>query len=457
MIKKILFLFVFLFLFQGIHALSFTDNFNGYTANFLDVDDTNTSIQWTPTFDVVSIANDTNRPHFGTRNLKAKVIVGTVPDENRASVQRLNLVPHIDISGFRASGKMFNWMYIDGNCAQINSVSMRTGYADSNYDAFYNFSQFGEAYYCGWQLMTYDLNNVGTIVGTQVDTNVGYIETSTNYGGGPPVSDHNFVINRFWIEKSTGTTDGVWQQLQSGIIPYGWSKPILKSASDYAFAIAPTDRIGFNKQAFVFAPGLANANGELYTNITLTVNLKQVDSNMGTKFIYDYVDLNNYSSIYVQNTNGNTATVGRETYVSGARTFDENTVTYVTGVFHPIGITLTGTALTVDFNGIRSLTATAGTRKSGSLGVDSNSGQTNIDDYSIILVSDATTISPSGAALLASPAWNIIPNLLLPILLLLLMAGLVYGGVKTGDPKMVLLGIILIYLIYTMLNALFFN
>lgn len=410
MMKKKLIIIFFLIFLNTAHALTFTDNFSSYNnyykilsttcdisvlhADNINLNDTNT----------VNI--DTNKPKFGSCGVHLNTI-NYIRDVNYADV--LYDINGIDLSDYNASGRAYYWAKIqDGNIAMQRQFSFRIGTDTSQYNSFYNTDGYpwNEPFYQGYNLVQFDLNQGGTQsgghggTGWQDWTNEGFVETRTSYGYDGHPGDFNMTFNQLWFEKSTGATNGNWVPMYQGatLRPWGWARPNPEAGGIYSLLIAPTDRPAFGRNARIFYTQLNPPTiWSRDYNVTLNVDFKQVDANMTTAFIIDHNTVNNYNKVFVKNTGAGDANVGIESVVAGVRHYHDVNVAFSINEYHHLKFVTDNNNVSVFLDGIDVLDSNFDNRLIGQTAIDSNQGQTNIENYSIELTlgGQPTTTSSS--------------------------------------------------------------
>lgn len=365
-------------------SIVFTDNFNTYTSNYLVIDPTTDHSNWTLNFDANSISLDTS--YLKDSNSAFKVVSKALQsDNNRTSIQTFH--PPIDIHDYNAAGRAYYWVKVDGNASNIYRADIRMGDDQQHYNSWFNTAPWGGPIIPGYNLIRFDLNasilTPGFPSTFYQDT---FLEVSLHTGknNGTP-ADYNYTLNKIWVEKSPNAFNNRWAMIEIHGNPRGWALPV-KEGTRYAMNLASTDDSTLDKHARVSIPELSGSAVNIADyNLHLSADIKQMDTNRGTRVFFDYVDSTNYSGVYIEDINITRRAIGIEQIIGGVRQFNQTEMDLAYGSYNTLRFDLVGTGVSVYVDNVLIHTGNIASRIDGSIGIDSQGGRTLIKNVRLVL------------------------------------------------------------------------
>lgn len=422
-------------------AISFTDNFSGYENYYKVIDYTSAT--------GVTIGNDANAAESRgilTDGNNSFTIPVDVSKNAANSAQAIKLgIPKVNLSDYNSNGRLY-FHFIPDNVATISRVDIRLGHSTGNYYEYRVNTPWDQSIYLGEQIMEYDLNAADATVGTPNLADVNYYQITVNYGAGQ--TDFNFTINKIWVEKPgqslNGGTNNVWQVLNVSGTPDGWAIPFNYTNEGFGLSVMDNNDSSLGSHGRVFIPQFDYL--DLSTrNITIQSDINQVDTNWGTRILFDAVNFSpgdNFSSCFIADITSTSRRIGVEQWVNGTRSFTQKTYTMNYGDYNTLTCVITGDIATVYVDGQIAASQEV-IRKDGRIGIESFGGRTHIQNFSLSIedkVGDSSNLYGMGL------------NILMPLLIVLVL-------VKTkedGETQNFSLAIQLA-LVWVVLQALFFG
>lgn len=442
-------------------SATFTDDFSGYENQYLILSDMNVTTKWLSAFDGNTFTQDTNRANTMVRDYTIKVKCNVaLSGSNACGMQTTGQQPHFDLTDWNtADSKIWIAVRVDSNSNFSNfEIQLGTSFATSW--TFRNTNPNNTGLTAGWNTVSFDLNSPVSTSGSPNIADVNYILFREVYGA--PQADYNMYVNGIWLQKPPNEFNNVWQNLQipfAGIyVPQGYSLPFNSPTQGFGMSMANNGKESFGYHGRIFLPTYYGLDLREY-NKSFQFDLNQVDINVLSRVILEAENFSpgdSFSGCYIKVLGETSREVGVEEWEAGVQTTVSKNITMNFGDYNTVLCRIVDNNLSLFINGNIQASNGLVERKIGYIGLEVFGGRQNIKNVSITLLNTDTT-SASGLSLLAKPEWLAIRDFFLPLILFLLMLGMIYGGITTGAPQLALLGIILVYIIYILLTALFFS
>lgn len=443
--KKIFILLIFLSLFSSVNALSFVDNFSSYSNYYTVLTDTNLSTGWT-------IASDANAPVvaaplIGRASVKVPVDVSLNADNN-AGISRV-LDQNFNLTDYNSLGRIYTMISLDSNTT-FSNVILRMGQSSSKYFQWTNSSPYGDTFYLGKNLVEFDFNSSVVKVGSPTVTDINYVQLVFSYSAGQ--GDFNVWVDRVWLEKSGNAFNGTWDVLIAGNHPDGWAIPFSYPEGN-GLSLTDINKTSLGNHGRVFVPQFDSINLGSY-DIDWTIDLNQVDTNWGTRMLFDFVDGDDFSACYVFDATSTSRRVGIEQWVNNTRTFDQATLTMRYGDYNSIRCSVSNNTTSVYVNGILIVSGSFFDRMDGRIGLESFGGISHIKNSSMTLTVPATYHYNTTTNTIAD---NMLPLFGMIILFLMIIIGFIMAirGEFSTQNLLFLIGLMLTVIGLLILSIIF--
>lgn len=442
-----------------VHALTFTDDFSGYDS-FYKI------ISYTNAVNASNITFDANAPVFdgkladGNDSFTVPIDVSKNGSNSGFAGETNSTQPIIDITDFNALGKIKTWFFWTDtnfpNLAQMSFAQIRIGNGPTSFWE-YRLGNFGSTNgSVGKQLISVDLNSPTSTTGLPHLNDINWYQIGITYGAN--AQDFNFTANKLWVEKSPNAFNGVWKMVTNGALNQGGALPFNWTIEGRGMSLIDSNQASLRNRADIIVPAFDSLDTSK-SQISLQADINQVDTNQGTRLLFDFVDMNNFSSCYIFDVTSTQRSIGFEKVTNGVRLNAEVSTSFSYNSKHTLQCVAsgpTGTSMKTFLDGTLMIFGDIGSRVDGSIGIESFGGRSQIQNVNFT-VNPIDTTSSTGQMLLAQPSWSVTRNLLLPLLFILIWIPLLYGGINSGNMKFVLLSTVLLFVAYTFLQALFFN
>lgn len=434
---------------------TFTDSFNSYANNYLILSDTNYPSGW-------SLANDANTPTTVKGNISnfAQFTPIDVSKQagNTGGISR-NLDQNFNLSDWNTSNsRMYMFLSIDNNANMIRA-EIRLGRNSANYFEYRNNSPFGQGWFNGYQLVSFDLNNPNVVTGTPSLTDINFIQMNVSYNAGQV--DFNVTFNRVWLERPPNAFNNNWTILDVGGQPDGWGMPFDYRNEGLGMALVDTNDPSLGNHSRIFIPQFNTIDSSIY-NIDYQIDLNQVDTNWGTRMLFDAVNFSpgdNFSSCFLFDATNTSRRVGVEQWINGVRSFSQATLTMNYNDYNTMRCVVDGLTVRVYMNGTIVHSAQLLSREDGRIGLESFGGRTHFKNASLTLTPNFVYSVVANNQIIQTVENNIFPLVIL-VLFGMLIILLFLTTMKGGDPNSVIMfavigiGLLVVYLFFTsIINA----
>jgi len=210
---------ILLFLLPVVNAQTYSYDFQNYQDDFLILDQTVSPTGFGIAFDALTPITGT--PQFGLGALKVGVDVSKNVNHRSAINKTLDI--NANLTDYNATGKLYINFSTDNNTV-IEAAIIRTGNDASNYYEYFTTSPTINGFVQGYQILSFDLNSSTNIGGVPLISDINFIRFDINHSSG--AGDFNWTINNIWVEKTSNNSfNGEWVQEKSGNDFVGYSVP----------------------------------------------------------------------------------------------------------------------------------------------------------------------------------------------------------------------------------------
>lgn len=445
---------IILFFAASANAIILIDDFSGDSNNIKILSDTNLS-------DVTSFDQDANQPTTKATQANGfslnfidlnSIYIPVDVDKDAGNAARIiiRLDQNFNISDYNQNGRIHFGLWIDGNAGGSGArIDLRLGTSTSNYFEYRRMFAEEGSWWLGRHDIIYDLNQADAIAGTPNMNDINMAWIIYNHAVSP--TDFNFSINGIWVEKGTNFTGGTWDIAKPAENPQG-----MGIIDQNRLVLNNLDRLSYGYHGRIFANAFDSINlGNHQIDLIMDVNV--IDSNWGTRLLFDYIDGQNFSACFIAYITPTSVRYGIEQWVNNVRTFTQTSATSAYGVSKQIRCKSSredGKIITMYIDGSEVINTEILSRNDGRIGIEtfSNCSQCN-GKIRIDNVNFSATQFPITAGIIA-PLLNIVRNFVFPIIMLMIF---LYTFTRPGDIKSKITFSLLLLLLYVAFDTLFFG
>lgn len=458
MSKNFLIIIMLFSLFGIVNAITFTDDFSTYNNQYLVLNDMNVLSDWISAYDGnAPILDQNTMVRNGGLYIACDVSLNA---SNACGTQLTGQQKHFDLSDWNnTNSRMYVPLRIDDN-STVSNIEVYLGTNFSNSFLYRNTNPYLAGFYQGWLVVPFDLNTTISKAGTPNIADINYVLIRLVYSAGQ--TDFNMELGGLWVSRQPNEFNDVWRTLDipgGGInAPQGYAVPFNYSNQGYGMSMRNNDKTSLGFHGRVFISQFNSLDLSKY-NIDFSMDLNQVDINQQSRIILsaqNFGGTDNFDGCYLLRSTSTTAMLGVEEWNNGVKSFTQASINHNLNDYNTIRCTIIDHNISVYIDGVIKASRTLNDRIDGYIGTEAYVGRQNIKNVSLTMEL-TPTISLSGQTLLARPEWNAIQSIFLPLLLIIVMLGMIYGGIKNGSPSTAIIGVIMIFIIYTVINALFFS